>query len=123
MMMKQNLPLLLLSNESWVEYAVDFLGLDKISTSPTKVASVDKEIADTLLRKLEGRYSSCVKTRINDASKCNHWVLILAYKKLPVVAACMILSQHLAMDIKCLGELFFWHHTQIHSYLVQTIAL
>ena len=98
-------PSTLLSNDSWVEYAVDLLGLDKIITSPTEVTSFEKEKADTLLRKLEGRYRSHIKTRINDTSKRNHWVLTLAYKNLPVVAACMILSQHLAMDIKCLGNL------------------
>ncbi len=66
------LPSTLLSNESWVEYDVDLLGLDKISTSPTEVTTFDKEKADTLLEKLEGEYSSYVKIRINDTSKCNH---------------------------------------------------
>ncbi len=98
-------PSMLLSNDSWVEYAVDLLGLDKIITSSTEVTSFEKEKADTLLRKLEGRYILHVKTRINDTSKPNHWVLTLAYKNLPVVAACMSLLQHLAMDIKCLGNL------------------
>jgi hypothetical protein len=55
------LPSSLLSNESWVEYAVDLLGLDKISTSPIEVTLFDKEKADTLF--------SHVKTRINDTSK------------------------------------------------------
>ncbi len=31
------MPSTLLSNDSWVEYAVDLLGLDKIITSPTEV--------------------------------------------------------------------------------------
>jgi hypothetical protein len=66
------LPSSLLSNESWVDYAVNLLGLDKISTSPTDVKLFDKEKADTLLRKLEGQYSSHMKTRINDTSKHNH---------------------------------------------------
>ena len=44
---------MLLSNDSWVEYAVDLLGLDKIITSPTEVTSFEKEKADALLRKLE----------------------------------------------------------------------
>ncbi len=99
------LPSMLLSNESWVEYAADLLGLDMINSSPTEVTLLDKEKADTLLRKLEGRYRSHIKIRINDTSKCNHWVLTLAYKNLPVVAACMILSPHLTLDIKCLGNL------------------
>ena len=99
------LPLTLLLHESWVKYAVDLLGLDKITLSPTEVTSFDKEKAHNLLRKLEVRYRSHINTRINDTSKCNHWVLMLAYKKLPVVAVCMILSHHLAMDIKCLGKL------------------
>jgi hypothetical protein len=48
------LPSKLLSNELWVKYAVDLLGLDKIRTSPTEVTSFDKQKADNLLRKLEG---------------------------------------------------------------------
>ncbi len=102
---KTILPSTLLSHESWVKYAVDLLALDKTSSTPTEVTSFDKEKADNLLRKLEVRYKLHVNTRISDASKRNHWVLALAYKNLPVVAACMILSSHLAMDIKCLGRL------------------
>ncbi len=64
---------MLLSNDSWIEYAVDLLGLDKIITSPTEVTSLEKEKADTLLRKLQGQYRSHIKTRINDTSKRNHW--------------------------------------------------
>jgi len=110
-------------SDSWVEYAVDLLGLDKIITSPTEATSFEKEKADTLLRKLEGRYRSHIKTRINDTSKRNHWVLTLAYKNLPVVAACMILSQHLAMDISVLATChLYWPHTQTHSYLVLTLV-
>ena len=99
------LPSTLLSHESWVKYAVDLLALDKTSSTLTDVTSFDKEKADHLLRKLEVRYKLHVNTRINNASKRNHWVLALAYKNFPVVAACMILSSHLAMDIKCLGRL------------------
>jgi hypothetical protein len=66
------LPSMLLSNESWVEYAADLLGLDMINSSPTEVTLFDKEKADTLLRKLEGQYRSHIKTRINDTSKRNH---------------------------------------------------
>jgi hypothetical protein len=88
-----------------MEYAVDLLGFDKISTSPIEITLFDKEKADTLMRKLKGGYIPHVKTRINDASKCNHRVLTLAYKNLPVASVCMILSQHLTIDIKCLGKL------------------
>ena len=52
------LPSTLPSNELWVKYAVDLLGLDKIRTSPTEVTLFDKQKADNLLRKLEERYSS-----------------------------------------------------------------
>jgi hypothetical protein len=99
------LPSTLLSHESWVKYAVDLLALDKTSSTLTDVTSFDKEKADHLLRKLEVRYKLHVNMRINNASKCNHWVLKLACKNLPVVAACMILSHHVAMDVKCLGRL------------------
>ncbi len=99
------LPSSLLSNESWVQYAVNLLGLYKISTLLTEVTPFDKEKSDTLLRKLEGRYSSHMRTRFNDTSKHNYWVLTLAYKNLHVVSLCMILLQHLAMDINCLVKL------------------
>ena len=99
------LPSVMLSHESWVKYAVELLALDKTSSTPTEVTAFDKEKADILLRKLEVRYKLHVNTRINDVLKRNHWVLMLAYKNLPVVAACMILSRHLAMDVKCLGRL------------------
>jgi hypothetical protein len=69
---------MLLSHESWVKYAVELLHLDKIRMPPEEVSSFNKEKADILLRKLQGRYSLHVKTRIKDTSKCKYWVHILA---------------------------------------------
>lgn len=49
---KTILPSMLLSNESWAEYAMDLLDLDKISTSSSELKLFNKEKAD--MRKLEG---------------------------------------------------------------------
>jgi hypothetical protein len=41
---------------------------------------------------------------VKQVSKRNHWALKLAWKNLPVVASVMLLSNHLKMELKCLGE-------------------
>ena len=41
---------------------------------------------------------------MKQAAKKNHWILRFAFKNLPIIAARMILSKHLKLDLKCLGE-------------------
>jgi hypothetical protein len=42
---------------------------------------------------------------VKQASKQNHWILKFAFKNLPVVAATMVLLNHLKLDLKCLSKL------------------
>jgi len=45
-----------------------------------------------------------VKDPVKQAAKKNHWILRFAFKNLPIIAAMMILSKHLKLDLKCLGK-------------------
>ncbi len=45
-----------------------------------------------------------VKASVQKAAKLSHWILMFAFKNLPIIAATMILSNHLKLDLKCLGE-------------------
>ncbi len=46
---------------------------------------------------------SCAVTS-EKAAKQNHWILKFAFKNLPVVAATMVLSNHLKIELKCLSK-------------------
>jgi hypothetical protein len=41
---------------------------------------------------------------VKQVLKRNHWVLKLAWKNLSVIPSVMLLSNHLKMELKCLGE-------------------
>jgi uncharacterized membrane protein YhdT len=45
-----------------------------------------------------------MNNRVKQAVKKNHWILRFAFMNLPIIAATMILSKHLKLDLKCLGE-------------------
>ena len=68
------------------------------------MSTTEKEKADLLLTKLCERFKVHVKNRVKQAVKKNHWVLRFAFKNLPIIAATMILSKHLKLDLKCLGK-------------------
>jgi hypothetical protein len=42
---------------------------------------------------------------VKQTAKQNHWILKFAFKNLPVIAAIMVLSNHLKLDLKCLSEI------------------
>ena len=63
-----------------------------------------KDKADLLLVKLHEQFKEHVNLRVKQVSKRNHWVLKLAWKILSVVASVMLLSNHLKMELKSLGE-------------------
>jgi hypothetical protein len=69
-----------------------------------EISSSDKDKADLLLVKLCEQFKEHVNLQVKQVSKRNHWVLKLAWKNLSVVASVMLLSNHLKMKLKCLGE-------------------
>ncbi len=101
---KTVLPSKLLSDSSWVKYVISFLDLETTAAATSKVSESDKVKADLLLIKLREQFKSHVKARVKQSLKQNHWVLKFAYKKLPVVAAAMLLSNHLKIELKCLTK-------------------
>ncbi len=54
-----------------------------------------------LLIKLREQFKSHVKARVKQAAKQNHWILKFVFKNLPVIAAMMVLSNHLKLELKC----------------------
>ena len=64
-----------------------------------------KDKADQLMNILADRFQPYVKRRIQEPSKHTHWCLKLALKNLAVVAAHMVLCDHVKEDLRCLGEL------------------
>ena len=97
-------PSTLLSNSCWVKYAVELFDIDKVVEVPTEISTGDKSKADLLLKILRERYNTHLKTRVASPTKRKHWSLDLAFESLSVVAAIMILSNHLKMDIDCLCD-------------------
>ena len=98
------LPSALLSKTAWVTYVIRLLDLETTSDTTTEVTTTEKEKGDLLLIKLRERFKAHVKDRVKQAAKKNHWILRFAFKNLPIIAATIILSKHLKLDLKCLGE-------------------
>ena len=97
-------PSTLLSDTAWVTYVIRLLDLETTADTTTEVTTTEKEKGDLLLIKLRERFKAHVKDRVKQAVKRNHWILKFAYKNLPIIAAAMILSKHLKLDLQCLGE-------------------
>ena len=97
-------PSALLSDTAWVTYVIRLLDLETTTDTTTEVSTTEKEKADLLLTKLCERFKVHVNNRVKQAVKKNHWILRFAFKNLPIIAAMMILSKHLKLDLKCLGE-------------------
>ncbi len=50
------------------------------------------------------RFKSHVKAQVKQAAKQSHWILKFAFKNLPILAATMVLSKHLNIELKCLSK-------------------
>jgi hypothetical protein len=98
------LPSKLLSDSSWVKYVISFLDLEMTAAATSNVSARDKEKADFLLIKLRERFKSHVKARMKQSSKQNHWVLKFVYNNLPIIAAAMLLSNRLKIELKFLTK-------------------
>ncbi len=85
-------------------YVIRLLDLKTMANATTEVSMTDKEKADLLLIRLHEQFKVHVKDWVKQAAKKHHWILRFAFKNLPIIAATMILSKHLKLDLKCLGE-------------------
>ncbi|EJK66261.1 hypothetical protein THAOC_12831 [Thalassiosira oceanica] len=110
------LPSQLLSNDQWVEQVKSGFNINyEVVTIFDRAANMETEEAtsfigsakakaDLLLKILRERYKAHVQNRISKKSKRNHWVMKLAYKNLNVVAAVMVMADHVKEDITCIQE-------------------
>ena len=77
--------------------------------------------ADTLLSShLRPRLLKHIRLRVMNAAKHDHWCLKWAMKNLSLVAAYMILFDHIKGDISCLNEMSCLLSTSTHNFLMCT---
>ena len=88
----------LLSDDQWVSNITEVFHLDGCQFVEQEM----KDKADQLMNILADRFQPYVKRRIQEPSKHTHWCLKLALKNLAVVAAHMVLSDHVKEDLRCL---------------------
>ena len=95
------LPSELLSNAEWVKYVIELLHLDDMASI---LVQSEKDKADQLFSKLRDRLKNHLNARVHEKSKHTHWSMILARDNLAVCAACLVLSNHLKLDLTCIGS-------------------
>ncbi len=92
-------PSTILSTTRWVATARRLFCLD----GTAEVSEPIKVKADLALKHLNQRFKVFLKKRI-PRSKRTHWVMVISYKNLPVSAAIMALSGHLAKFLQGLNS-------------------
>lgn len=65
--------------------------------------SLNKQ-ADELIKILHIRFGRHLRLRITNRSKHNHWSLLWSRKNITVIAAIMVLFDHVKRDLSCLDE-------------------
>ena len=86
-----------------------------------EVSEEDKAKADLLVKMLRERFHEHLKQRIKDKARRTHWSMKLAYKNLAVlVAALMVLSNHSAQYLECLGDSDILLNTGVNCFLPGT---
>jgi hypothetical protein len=68
----------------------------------TRINQELKDKADLLVQILRGRVQSFMNRRHVPKERENHWAIKLAYKNLSMVAAYMVLADHVKDNLKCL---------------------
>ena len=106
----------LLDSKEWVDYIVELFELHQLRAS-NEIDDEMKSKADYTVKLLRQRFGEFVESRKIPPSKQDHWVLKFARKNLSVVAAVMVLSDHLKMDISCLRESDSLLTNNINSFL------
>ena len=107
----------LLQNEEWLQQTIELFSVEKLVPSLT-VDDAMKEKADLLVGMLRDRMKSLVKRRINSKEKQEHWALKLASKNLAVVAAYMVLADHVKEDLTFLDSTKSILHNTLQKYLL-----
>ena len=65
--------------------------------------SLNKQ-AEELIKILQTRFERHVRLRISNQSKHNHWSSLWSIKNITIIAAIMVLFDHVKRDLSCLDE-------------------
>ena len=63
-----------------------------------------KSKGDFLVKLMRGRLKTLLKRRIETEAKRNHWAIQLAFKNFAIVAAYMVVLDHVKSDLTCLDD-------------------
>jgi hypothetical protein len=95
------LPSDLLGDDNWKNRICELFGVDHLV--PSLFVDVEmKEKGDLLVKMSRGRMKCFLKNRIQSEAKRSHRALTLAHKNLSVVAANMVLADHVKKNLNCL---------------------
>ena len=97
------LPSKLLSDERWVRFVVLLLNLEDLNVTST-ITTQQKIKADHLVKMLQHRFQQHLIHRIKDKCRRTHWSMLFAYSNLAVCAACMVLCNHVADELRVLQD-------------------
>jgi hypothetical protein len=98
------LPSQLLSDKRWVRFVVLLHNLEDLNVTNT-ITMQQKIKADHLVKMLQHRFQQHLIHRIKDKCQQTHWSdIIFAYSNLAVSAACMVLCNHAANELRCLQD-------------------
>ncbi len=95
----------LLSCEEWIVTICALFDTDKTISDPVaRINNELKEKADLLVKVLRGQLQSFLTSRIANEATRSHWAIKLAIKNLSIVAAYMVLADHVKTDLSCLDD-------------------
>jgi hypothetical protein len=63
-----------------------------------------KSKGDFLVKLMRARLKTLLKRRIETEAKQNHWAIQLAFKNFAIVAAFMVVLDHVKSDLTCLDD-------------------
>ena len=69
-----------------------------------KVNESLNKLAEELIKILQTRFERHVRLRISNQSKHNHWSSLWSRKNITIIAAIMVLFDHVKRDLNCLDE-------------------
>jgi hypothetical protein len=98
-----DMPSSLLSDEAWIGRVCELFDAEYLIPA-VSVTNEMKSKGDLLVKLMRGRLKSLLKKRIETEAKRNHWAIQLAFKNFAIVAAYMILLDHIKCDLTCLDD-------------------
>ncbi len=92
-----------LIDERWVRFMVLLLNQEDLNVTST-ITTQQKIKADHLVKMLQHQFQQHLIHRIKDKCRRTHWRMLFAHSNLAVCAACMVLCNHVADDLRFLQD-------------------